>query len=1088
MRYLYQVFVTILLAFSSLSYAQEAPLIPSATPTSSSRDVISLLEQQKIDEARTLTRQLIPSLPWPQRVEFVVSLCENLLQRSEQLGTAAPLAALEIFSLLVPQLISLRDYSSLQKARGIELRATLWLKVLNTTYPSSEFEQAALAALNAFTAPTLDLQQFLEDVEPESATHAILDASNFLSDQALAEAFNQRIGPLIDRLDNDSAKPLCQFISRLHPTVSIDSWQLPTVCQILLTATATPTIGLAPIQVSNGPRIPSPTPEPAPPPTSPPDPTDPPTPPPPPPSPTPSPAHTPPLQCTCERNDPAHRVEYGCGELIHINDSCADLHHRLIHTCETFDTLSCCVPTTVETESCEQSICQGGVCVPYTPTPVPTVPTPVPPRCRCTDPDGSNTSIRSTVVLSGGDCNETATDRCADPSGNPLNILEYTCAGGDPPSIRVTGSNCDVGSCCSNGACVPNEDSLEIEIEDGVAECGSSETKTAVPGATIKGVARVGENAAASRYCGITVHLPDGSRVGGPGQREVPFSYSVGESEQGKRLKFEVEASAECCTDEALSTFVDVGKGELKLCYDTRVKDEEAWVVEARYENVCKESITGSKGFLKKSLTPGQHSDIPTSIYLGDLAAVGLSELKCFSGSSDDKGTYFQVKKLAAESSCVFFLADPPEFNGSISYSNSTAAGGLPTETAATAVAYNVSTQFTKPYQSLPKFEGAKPQKPFSLIDNYEFVVKFDRTSFNCSTGDLVPKVALIAEQERDWPNSRTLYAKELLVGLDEGKERVLRSNFEGWFDRDLPTKPAFQSALDAIGSKLKPAKGRLGFAIRPWGGEDLKNIGKAIEERFTNCAHVYGNPTTAAFKWTNMRGSSYKQIDEYIEEAKKTVDDGFADVEPYKSFIKKFLFRVDLSEFDDSRFARLGDILMRWEADKPPRWTSCAGTSKVIFRASKDVVPVAFSWWFSPTMFVSDFDSTRIVVHESAHSFAGLDDEYLAIPFDFFMPIAEKNCRSSGNWGKYGDRRKWKGCWARPRSAYRPSKSSLMNKRSVAGTALDDTEKFNVVSCAYLLHRLEGGSNVFSEPPKSYYDRCCQMDGIVKPAGGCGR
>jgi hypothetical protein len=263
-----------------------------------------------------------------------------------------------------------------------------------------------------------------------------------------------------------------------------------------------------------------------------------------------------------------------------------------------------------------------------------------------------------------------------------------------------------------------------------------------------------------------------------------------------------------------------------------------------------------------------------------------------------------------------------------------------------------------------------------------------------------------------------------------------------------------------------------------------------------TNCVALSGNgPRKIVF----MRGKSMNMtVSDFILFSNQLITDSFKMVDPFKKYFDQFSFYVDLKDFDDTKFpisldsGTFGDDSYYFPSTMQFNYSvklnsSCFGLagieSQYDFFFNNNVLSKAWMGMTSSniehgTIFINttekDFSSKftgLALIHETGHSFAGLDDEYIMDGVgDRLYPSLDKlrNCsisplqsyRSSLDNIVYGSSYidgsvGIKGCtFLKSKSPgaefYKPSPSSMMNASS-------QLEGFNVISCGYIISAIKG-------------------------------
>ncbi len=237
------------------------------------------------------------------------------------------------------------------------------------------------------------------------------------------------------------------------------------------------------------------------------------------------------------------------------------------------------------------------------------------------------------------------------------------------------------------------------------------------------------------------------------------------------------------------------------------------------------------------------------------------------------------------------------------------------------------------------------------------------------------------------------------------------------------------------------------------------------------------------------VRGKSDSNINYFITNVNKAIQDGFYSVDPFKTYKDNFSFYVDLDKIDDSNvpletvflngtttsfFQPIFDTVVRLTS-------SCSGLhggtgdSFYIFYVDQRTRPQLYPGYSRTVAYIDDSltDLTLTTLHEFGHQFASLNDEYEksvygVLPGSFFgTSIFAENCtsfprtkyRNSSNNKVYGSLQNT-GCAyisnlpapkPDPQYYFRPSIDSIMRSTSPAG------RKFNIIDCGYIMAAMFG-------------------------------
>jgi hypothetical protein len=264
-----------------------------------------------------------------------------------------------------------------------------------------------------------------------------------------------------------------------------------------------------------------------------------------------------------------------------------------------------------------------------------------------------------------------------------------------------------------------------------------------------------------------------------------------------------------------------------------------------------------------------------------------------------------------------------------------------------------------------------------------------------------------------------------------------------------------------------------------------IKDIPKYASIRMTNCGRIYGS---GKHKMIFMRSSDVS-LEVLKKMTYKSIEDGFKTTEPFKTYSSpkenKFSFFIDLTS--NPIYGFLESQLL----SKIKNSSACGpfGSMYTYFdyhKTDDDYPSISGVKSGVSVINLADESETGVsdtVLHEVAHGFGGLFDEYVyedvfadvnspeaTKSFKFLeesILISRTNCSSNPpedyffNGRLYGALDK-KGCTLK--IFFRPSKCSLMDTWSLC------SYKFNVVSCGWLLKAIKGGS------AKSHFPECAEM------------
>jgi hypothetical protein len=277
----------------------------------------------------------------------------------------------------------------------------------------------------------------------------------------------------------------------------------------------------------------------------------------------------------------------------------------------------------------------------------------------------------------------------------------------------------------------------------------------------------------------------------------------------------------------------------------------------------------------------------------------------------------------------------------------------------------------------------------------------------------------------------------------------------------------------------------------------------------FSLCAPTWGGDNAQY----NIIGASdfeaFGDISSFLRRFEHDRVDGFAQIEPYSSHQSYFKYWVDLHSWRNNFATKLLSQLLEkgdWHFSQEllqeilpllNERLSCGLVGRFIYylpELNSQLLGVTYKG--ANGVFVGTKENKpTTAVHEFSHAFASLDDEYTYLYLDppkirkdkasGFLEkdiLAQfdlgRNCSSnpsgafSHNGKKYGAN--YEGCSydsilfdGVDIPIFRSSKTSIMN--------IGNSNKFNVVSCGYIMSAIKGGD------AKSYFPECAKMDGVIK-------
>jgi|GEM_PF-1807279 len=247
------------------------------------------------------------------------------------------------------------------------------------------------------------------------------------------------------------------------------------------------------------------------------------------------------------------------------------------------------------------------------------------------------------------------------------------------------------------------------------------------------------------------------------------------------------------------------------------------------------------------------------------------------------------------------------------------------------------------------------------------------------------------------------------------------------------------------------------------------KDGGRERAERAANfalCAPVWGNGGNQM-----VYSRVVHRLSDFTYQAKSIVEQGFLKVDPFRAYKQWFSHILNLRNYQVKGWT---NIHLDAKEGEMPIATDCGNDRSTHISISPLVPPDDFaSALFSGRFIQIASDVTKriqeagdrrvfpfffslpmplIALHEIAHAFASVQDEYVAL---VGLSTPGRNCANfenglefARNGIRYGDR-DVKGCYGS--ESYRPSQKSLMR-----GAQSGET-RFNVVSCGYLVAAIKG-------------------------------
>ena len=311
---------------------------------------------------------------------------------------------------------------------------------------------------------------------------------------------------------------------------------------------------------------------------------------------------------------------------------------------------------------------------------------------------------------------------------------------------------------------------------------------------------------------------------------------------------------------------------------------------------------------------------------------------------------------------------------------------------------------------------------------------------------------------------------------------------------------PAIEPYIASVAANRPVALKFLGPDIGP-----NKDTPKYQPLPMTNCAQTYGS---GRHKVVYMR--SYDpgtSLQGYIALA-NTANRSFNVIEPFKKYQNEFSHYIDLKLQSLPGVSLALDIKqLKYDANMVRKSSSCGarGSAYVLFDKGDNSSPRASGLRNGVIIMDGEFieeeeyavDIGPILVHEAGHAFAGLMDEYVyddPAPLfkDYLLKMAARGNNCTTDPSKYYS---YGGFMyglkltppvvnfcslddLSPDDPYRP----LLNRPSynslMMGHDRKNENRFNVVSCGYILKTIKKGGTA-----KSYFPECAAMPGII-PVG----
>lgn len=410
--------------------------------------------------------------------------------------------------------------------------------------------------------------------------------------------------------------------------------------------------------------------------------------------------------------------------------------------------------------------------------------------------------------------------------------------------------------------------------------------------------------------------------------------------------------------------------------------------------------------------------------------------------------------------------------------------------------------EYVKRIQTERKFN---PKLPFSLFDEFNLIINMKKcyvpqnppfkaslmtldsqgneiTLQNAMSGlqfgeSFIGPSFVWEHADQYWSSSITEEEKEALVLQSEGTYLAKFGNLVN----TLPPEQ-LEVLIDSI-FKNRPIFIRITDDSNP-------RHKKEVKVPMTNCAQFY---ESGKHKMVFMRGTSSKlAASGLINNGDRGIKEGFAKIEPFKTYLSEFSFFIDFVNHDDSTESVVGDTFFE---DLSRKISSCGPyMSQTIFYRGDEKFPGDFFGFGSytdknifmrakiPKKYTLQGKESLVLIHETGHAFANLDDEYdkskwtgviarfyKLVPGSWYTNI---NCVNSFNKylfeGKLFGESKIQGCGFE--KSYYPSSDKNIMKDP------DTSQKFSLIQCANILSNMKGGV------ASSYLKDCLSIYNLERP------
>jgi len=283
----------------------------------------------------------------------------------------------------------------------------------------------------------------------------------------------------------------------------------------------------------------------------------------------------------------------------------------------------------------------------------------------------------------------------------------------------------------------------------------------------------------------------------------------------------------------------------------------------------------------------------------------------------------------------------------------------------------------------------------------------------------------------------------------------------DGWITDDQLIKEVIKSKKilcrvrinNTVYSTEKPVE----TCVHLWGVDDSKF-------KFAYKAGTSANGLT--LKWSGDTLENIRTLmpsNQLVKTAISNYESGFNQIDPFKTYKLAFSHYADLEVQDDTSWPMKHFIGFTYYWGNEGRIDrKCEATHYFFY---EDRTTTSHSWPISSVMWLSSFGSPIISVHEAAHGFCGLFDEYTYSPLGFFAELGVgRNCRPClfNSFSPYGKNNA--GCTFG--TLCRSSETSIME-------IYPTIPRFNTIGCGYCLNQIIGGKI------EDNFKECSTMDTI---------